>query len=180
MNENDSQMIEDDESLNKMILKFIRLREESQAHDMFFRLRYMNNHHQAVHQQLNNHQPNSSIDSGTSTNSTSPTLNNKSLTTSNRLQKMLDSLYNNQMADMSSDEDDNDDFSRKPKSGSDQLRTGGLFYSKAWKDTSFNEPNTWKSAWQQIVNELDDVKISDIEKYLKIHTEILEVREILI
>lgn len=177
MNENDSQMMEDDESLNKMILKFIRLREESQAHDMFFRLRYMNNHQQsAQQQQQSNHQANSSIDSGTSTtNSTSPTLN-KSLTTSNRLQKMLDSLYNNQMADISSDEDDNDDFSRKSKSGSDQLRTGGLFYSKTWKDTSFHEPNTWKSAWQQIINELDDMKIADIEKYLKIHTEILEVR----
>lgn len=164
MNDLDTQVMEDDNGINKMVMKFIRLREQSQAHDMFFRLRYMNNQQQQ-------HQNNNAETCGRSTTTTTSTM----------LQRMLEAISNNggSGGDVSSDDNDEDEFAKKPPSSShsktDRLRAGGLLYSKAWKETSFHEANTWKAAWHRITTELDDIKITEIEKYLDVYTQVLRV-----
>lgn len=173
--EHDLEMLDDEattnESINKLVLKFVRLREQAQARELLFRRQPRSN--KTTRLQHN----------GDLNNNTSPWV----------------SVSGDDHDD--GDDDDNDqanieedEFGRASRvesswhrgvaSGAgaalasttgENARFASLLFGKAWRETSFHEATTWRSAWQRLVTELDDLKLSDIDKYLKTHTHILRV-----
>lgn len=138
--------ISEDEPFHKMIMRFIRIRQEAQFHESFFCRHEMED------------------------------LKASKISASSKMafDKLLEyGTMDDEMA--TSSDDEQYDAVRNVKNFNDKFGGSCLMSKSLWKETCFDDPNTWKTAWQVISAELQEMKMNDAEKYCATNTKILNV-----